>query len=264
MEENNREIYEPIISANPCGIGNRLRCYLSSLAHNRKSTISWCNKLYDGSTIDECRANGNILQFDHLFIRNEIRYNKHEKTSHNIWWYDPRGSIKHFLLYRNDKYTHDLYMNLRNRFLVPQDYIYDNAVYRTDFKYGFQIRIRQELTPDWKHINFNRSIHENVIEFIKTCNEPIFVACDNNMLLKQLSENKNVFFHRRKYPKNFNLEWDVSLMEIVTLGKCETLYLTDYSTYGEMGWLFGDCKPVVKFISSPMDQDPIYQPAKPT
>lgn len=239
-------------STNSCGLGNRLRCFLSCLIQDETSVYKSPDILFDYATKDVYCSKGKIIPFRMLFKdlntkTTDIRVN------HNWMIYSPEECKyvgEFFTRKTTDNYRHK-YVELRKKFLIPQDYLVDRCFNR-QFEYGFQIRLYKEVN-NWAKTYIN---HE-IIDFIKSSKEPIFLACDNKDLLNDLAKNKNVFYYKRKHKDNFNLEWDISVMELLTIGKCNKLFLTIHSTYGDTGYLFGDCKAEVKFISEPFNQEPI-------
>lgn len=240
-------------SVNSAGLGNRLRCYLSCLIQDETSVYKSPSVLQDGYTKYTCRSKGKILSFDVLFKQINIETNT-KSINYNWSLYSPHENkyVNEFFTRKStDGYRHR-YIELRKKYLEPQDYLVERCFNR-EFEYGFQIRLYKEIEGRSGYPN----IHNEVKNFILSSKEPVFVCCDNQDLLNELSKNKNVFYYNRKHKNNFNLEWDISVMELLTMAKCNKLFVTWASTYGDTGYLFGDCKAEVKFISGPFNQEPI-------
>lgn len=227
------------------GIGNRFRCFLSALRINRDATIYWPTELQDGVTRPEL-LNGQIDPLDTLIETDRIR--EYDSTA----WKVPKfsyyvtaaesGNRSVFCLYENmDPRAKKAYYDLKNEFLRPTKAVLDLAV--PGFTVGFQIRTKSELIHPPKN-----EIHPSIINFILDANYPIFVAADSAKLSQYLSQNPYVFCFTNQHKYDFDREWNWSMAEILTMAGCKTLYVSPGSTYGEMGYLFGNFKPIIRSV----------------
>lgn len=256
-----------LYSRNQAGFCNRLRCFLRCLRQNKDSIMVWSDILGDGMTKLEHHSSGNILPFEQLFktdrvISPSVLEERYRQDVDVLYWdadlyieedKNPPDSYC-MLCFVNRDDIKNTYIDLKNRFLIPQEYIIDRC-FKQEFQHGFQMRTWSELTRN-KQRNFD--LKSRTIDYILHTTSPVFVACDNLELLNILKENENVFYYKRKYiGQNFNLEWDVSLMELITLSKCNNLNVTNGSTFGDTAYLFGDCKQNVNLISDLFAQNDV-------
>ncbi len=232
-----------IQAINSNGIGNRFRCFLSALRMSENATIYWDRNLKDRVTKPEL-LKGKIEPLEDL-IETDKSVDFQEDA-----WHVPRfsyftkacesGNRSVFCLYENmDPRAKKDYLRLKNLYLKPTKTISDMAI--PGFSIGFQLRSKNELFKPPE----NR-IHNSIFNFLEKVKYPVFVAADSKELSDRVSTNPNVFVFNNKYKFDFDKEWNWSFAEILTMAGCKVLYTTPGSTYGEMGYLFGNYKPIIR------------------
>lgn len=247
-------------ATNANGIGNRFRCFLAALRMSEDSTVYWSPELKDGVTKPEI-LNGRIDPIEDL-----IETDKSTEFDYTAW-HIPKfsyftkacesGNRSLFSLYENmDPRAKEDYLRLRKAYLRPTKKVQKLAV--PGFHVGFQLRTKSELINPPKD-----RIDPSIYDFIERVQYPVFVAADSQELSNRLAANPNVFVFRNQYKYNFDLEWNWSMAEILTMAGCRTLYVTPGSTYGEMGYLFGDYKPIMRYTSHPIHEDELSTLKKP-
>jgi len=245
---------------NSNGIGNRFRCFLSALRMSEDSTIYWSSELKDGVTKPDI-LNGQIEPLEELIDTDK------STSLDDTAWHIPKfsyftqacesGNRSLFCLYENmDPRAKIDYLRLRKKYLRPTKSVLDVSI--PGFHIGFQLRTKRELI----HPPKDRT-HPTVIDFILKAQYPVFVAADSQELSDQLSANPNVFVFTNNDKYDFDSGWKWSMAEILTMAGCRTLYVTPGSTYGEMGYLFGDYKPIIRNVTLPIHPDDLATLKKP-
>lgn len=248
-------------AVNSNGIGNRFRCFLAALRMSEDSTIYWSRSLKDGVTKPDV-LNGRIEPLEDL-----IKTDKSVPLDYAAWYVSKfsyftkaaeSGNRSLFSLYENmDPRAKEDYLRLRKKYLQPTDRVKSLSI--PGFHIGFQIRTKSELINPPKD-----QTHYSIIKFLERVQYPVFVAADTAELSNRLAQNPNVFVFKNAHKYDFDLEWDWSLVEILTMAGCRTLYVTPGSTYGEMGYLFGDYKPIIRYTINKIHPDDLKTLRKPS
>lgn len=238
-------------ATNSNGIGNRFRCFLAALRMSKDATIYWNPKLEDRVTKPEL-LKGIIDPLESLIETDrstELRKDAWKIPKFSYFTLAKEsGNRGVFCLYENmDPRAKNDYLNLKNKYLIPTKEIIDLSI--PGFKIGFQIRTKRELISPPKE-----ETHQSIFNFIDEVKYPVFVASDSLEVSNRVSQNPNVFVFNNKHKYEFDKEWNWSFAEILTMAGCETLYVTPGSTYGEMGYLFGDYKPIIKSCINKIEQ----------
>jgi len=249
-----------IQATNSNGIGNRFRCFLAALRMSESATICWNPKLEDAVTKPEL-LNGEIEPLEELIITDKSTDLDDEAWQVPKFSYFTKacesGNRSLFCLYENmDPRAKIDYLRLKNKYLRPTPEVQKLAV--PGFHVGFQLRTKQELINPPKV-----EVHESIFEFLYKVDYPVFVAADSKELSERLSTNPNVFVFTNQFKYDFDKEWKWSMAEILTMAGCRTLYVTPGSTYGEMGYLFGDYKPIIRSSFEPIHPLELTTLAKP-
>lgn len=240
-----------IQATNSNGIGNRFRCFLTALRISESATIWWNQSLEDRVTSPSAMG-GKIEPLEELIETDKSKPFDYEA------WHVPKfayftqlcegGNRSVYSLLENmDPRAKKAYYDLYKKHLIPTKEVRDLAVH--GFRMGFQIRTKSELIQAPKKFE----VDETVIRFIKDAHYPIFVACDSAELTQEIvNANPYVFSYQNGKKYVFDAEWKYSMAEILTMASCDTLYITPGSTYGEMGYLFGDYKPIIRNCYNPI------------
>jgi hypothetical protein len=236
-------------ATNSNGIGNRFRCFLAALRMSEDSTIYWNPKLEDRVTKPE-EITGTVDPLESL-----IETDKSIPLQEDAWQIPKfsyftlakeSGNRSLFCLYENmDPRAKRDYLKLKDKYLKPTEAVKKLAI--PGFKIGFQIRSKSELILPPKDMT-----HPSILKFLDEVHYPVFVAADSKELSDRVSQNPNVFVFTNPHKYDFDMEWNWSFAEILTMSSCETLYITPGSTYGEMGYLFGDYKPRIRSCIHPV------------
>ena len=139
-------------------------------------------------------------------------------------------------------------MDLFKKYIRPTKRVKEMA--ESGFKVGFQIRSHSELVSPLCRVDSNP-----IIDFIDSVNYPVFIAADTQQLTERLMTNPKVFGFQNPNKYKFAKEWDWSLAELITLSRCDVVYLTGGSTYGEMAYLLSDKDIIVRDINEGIHPD---------
>lgn len=229
-------------AVNANSVGDRFRCFLTALRINESATINWkrnpcaADLAHDGA----CKiveplsslmmtGRGNVLDMGAWHVSTPTYYIKaNERCSAKFLYEEMHNDVK------TD------YLRLKNTHLRPQPHVQQLAI--SGFHIGFQLTSQN-----------HEKIHSSVFDFLDKVHYPVFVAVDSKTLCERLSTNPNVYTFADNHKFAASRGWIWHIAEILTMGGCNILYITPGSTFGEMGYLFGNYKPIVRSCYDKMD-----------
>lgn len=87
-----------------------------------------------------------------------------------------------------------------------------------------------------------------IMDQMKDCN--FFISTDEIKCIGLLQERygkERIFYHDHKYDSKRN-DYITAFIGILLLSRCKKLIVTNYSTYSQLAWYFGECKADVRVV----------------
>lgn len=263
-----------IISANQGGLGNRIKCLVSSMRIAERSSKSlilfWpentnCNCAFpelfvnkiDEINREEFNALINHYGKEKYQVNNTWRFIglPEDKLSNNFAKIFPSelGNDIDFEYERIPLLVRHNFLSYINK-LSPQNYIIEEV---SKFSENFDTNTISINIRSWEKEERNNFFNINSLSRImgREKKKKLFIVCDSQKILNEISKrygNRILYYPRRAPVGDRNSPEGIqdSLIELLLLSKNNELKVSLLSTYSEVAWWFGGCRAKVETIPS--------------
>lgn len=246
----------PLCAANQAGLGNRLKCLWSCRFRDSEAKIWWPTDVedmahyvhyYEFEPVLDIASYGELFHYD-ISVSKEELWESYEPV-YDVWRIDATGLADGYVDYMfnwTPKAVVDAYLPIVERSIPSEPILGRCAGYDMAGLNGLHVRTLAGMKcgTDEHRTRLPLDRYIRGVELRRPC----FLATDDQELRSYFAGDESVvMFPAGDGPLAYS-QWDVALIEVLLLSRCDRLFVSPGSTFSEVAWWFGGCRQPVELF----------------